>query len=160
MKQTSFQQLFALFDAKVQIPQQLIIYNGNNILPFANIPISGTHAFLLIIMVISLYQSIIESIFQEKHLRRYYKRQDFPFYRKLSRPVVLCSFCQSRLFTQHNTKYSAITPNLFLPHLVPTFTTNYNKRYTCTTPQPFYFTSTHLSQRPHLFQRNHQQPVP
>lgn len=49
MKQTSFQQLFALFDAKVQIPQQLIIYNGNNILPFANIPISGTHAFLLII---------------------------------------------------------------------------------------------------------------
>lgn len=65
MKQTSFQQLFALFDAKVQIPQQLIIYNGNNILPFANIPISGTHAFLLIING-NITISIIESIFSGK----------------------------------------------------------------------------------------------
>ena len=49
MKQTSFQQLFALFDAKIQISQQLIVYNGYDIAPFANITISGMHAFLLII---------------------------------------------------------------------------------------------------------------
>lgn len=49
MKQTSFQQLFTLFDAKIQIPQQLIIYNGNSISQFINISISGTHAFILMI---------------------------------------------------------------------------------------------------------------